>query len=114
MKTHLTILMTLIFSTSFCQTRFDTVNFDNVNYTLLNELLFEKANDERKNISVIPYVEHEVCSLSAQYQCEYMTFYNRVCHENDFEFKNEKLVFIDDRVEFFSKRSKKNHNMSRM
>ena len=39
--------MTLIFSTSFCQTRFDTVNFDNVNYTLLNELLLEKANDER-------------------------------------------------------------------
>ena len=108
MKTHLTILMTLIFSTSFCQTRFDTVNFDNVNYTLLNELLLEKANDERKNISVIPYVEHEVCSLSAQYQCEYMTFYNRVCHENDFEFKNEKLIQINDRVEFFSKRSNKN------
>ena len=108
MKTHLTILMTLIFSTSFCQTRFDTVNFDNVNYTLLNELLLEKANDERKNISVIPYVEHEVCSLSAQYQCEYMAFYNRVCHTNDFEFKNEKLVFIDDRVEYFSKGTKKN------
>jgi hypothetical protein len=108
MKTYLTILLPFIFSTSFCQTRFDTVIFDNVNYSLLNELLLEKANDERKNISVTSYVEHEVCSLSAQYQCEYMTFYNRVCHENNFEFKNEKLVQIDDRVEYFSKRTKKN------
>jgi hypothetical protein len=108
MKTYLSITLTFVSIILFGQTRNDTVDFKNINHSLLNELLLEKANDERKNISVIPYVEHEVCSLSAQYQCEYMTFYNRVCHENDFEFKNEKLVQIKDRVEFFSKRTKKN------
>ena len=108
MKTYLSITLTFVSIILFGQTRNDTVDFKNINHSLLNELLLEKANDERKNISVIPYVEHEVCSLSAQYQCEYMAFYNRVCHTNDFEFKNEKLVFIDDRVEFFSKGTKKN------
>ena len=112
MKTYITILLTLIFSNSFCQTRFDTVDFNNVNFRLLNELLLEKTNDERKKVSVPPYSEHEVCSLSAQYQCEYMTFYNRVCHENDFEYKSEKLIKIRDRIDFFSKKTKKNMSPS--
>jgi len=112
MKTYITILLALIFSNSFCQTRFDTVDFNNVNFRLLNELLLEKTNDERKKVSVPPYSEHEVCSLSAQYQCEYMTFYNIVCHENDFEFKSEKLITIRDRVDFFSKKTKKKLNLS--
>ena len=107
MKTYLSISLIFVSIILFGQTRNDTVDFDNVNYGLLNQLLLEKANDERKIISVPPYVEHEVCSLSAQYQCEYMAFYNRVCHVNDFEFKSEKLVGIGDRVKFFSKRTKK-------
>jgi len=107
MKTCITILLFLILSNLYCQTRFDTVDFNNVNFELLNELLLEKTNDERKRISEKIYIEHEVCSLSAQYQCEYMAFYNIVCHVNDFEFKSEKLVQIRDRINFFSKRTKK-------
>ena len=107
MKTYITILLSLILSNLFSQTRFDTVDFNNVNFKLLNELLLEKTNDERKKNSAKLYLEHEVCSLSAQYQCEYMAFYNRVCHVNDFEFKSEKLVQIRDRINFFSKRTKK-------
>lgn len=107
MKTSITILLTFIFSTLFCQTRFDTVDFNKVNFKLLNGLLIEKTNSERMKVSVPTYSEHEVCQLSAEYQSGYMAFYNRVCHENDFEFKGEKLVKIRDRIEFFSKKTKK-------
>ena len=107
MKTYITILLFLILSNLFCQTRFDTVDFRNINHPLLDKLILEKCNNERINASLTPFQEHDVCFSAAKYQSQYMSFYNVVCHNNDFSFQNIKLKSFDDRMAFFSKKQKK-------
>lgn len=108
MKTYTTILLLLlILSNLFGQTRFDTVDFRNINHSLLDSLILEKCNNERVNDSLTPFQEHDVCYSAAEYQSQYMSFYNVVCHTNDFSFQNVKLKSFEDRMEFFCKKQKK-------
>jgi hypothetical protein len=107
MKTCLIILLNFVTIILFGQTRNDTVDFKNINHSLLNELIFEKCNNERVNASLIPFLKHEVCFSAAKYQSDYMSFYNVLCHINDFSFQNMKLKGFQDRVDYFSKKTKK-------
>jgi len=107
MKTYTSITLIFLSIVLFGQTRNDTVDFKNINHLLLSELILEKCNNERAKDSLIPFQKHEVCFSAAKYQSEYMSFYNVVCHVNDFSFQNMKLKGFNDRMEFFSKKQKK-------
>jgi len=106
MKTYLSISLIFVSIILFGQTRNDTVDFNNVNIPLLNDLLFEKANDERKKVSSPLLIKHEVCFLAAKYQSEYMAQHKIVCHKNELPYKGVTLYSFQDRVKFFSKNIK--------
>lgn len=83
------------------QTRQDKLNLDNINYGLLDSLIYEESLKQRKLNGLESFDRDYTCGLAANYQSNYMSYYNTFDHRNNYNFKGTLLKKSNERFQFF-------------